>query len=174
MADERRIQDLLRVLDPPAGFRPWYGGAGPLGSLRGVTAAQAAWRPAPDRHGIWDLVLHMAYWKYAVRRHFEAPPQGPPERGAGFPRSPSNWPLRPERPDEAAWAADRALLAEEHRRLVAAVAAFDAARLDARPHGSRKHSYLDLLIGIVQHDTYHTGQVQLLKRLQGPRPRAKR
>ena len=43
-----RIGDVLRVLDPPPGFRPWHGGASPTGSLRGVSEEEAAWRPAPD------------------------------------------------------------------------------------------------------------------------------
>ena len=33
------------------------------GSTRRVTPVQAAWRPAPSRHDIWELVVHAAYWK---------------------------------------------------------------------------------------------------------------
>ena len=50
------------------------GGATPLGCLRGVQPEQAVWKPAPDRHSIWELVLHIAYWKYAVRRNLEGSP----------------------------------------------------------------------------------------------------
>lgn len=49
---DRRLDDLLAALDPPPGTKPWYGGARPLGSLRGVSADMAAWKPAPDRHSI--------------------------------------------------------------------------------------------------------------------------
>ena len=32
-------------------------------ALEGLTAEQAAWKPAPDRHSIWQLVNHMAFWR---------------------------------------------------------------------------------------------------------------
>jgi uncharacterized damage-inducible protein DinB len=158
MADAR-IAEILKALDPPAGTRLWYGGASPLGSLRGVSAKEAAWKPAPDRHSIWELVLHIAYWKYAVRRKLTGAPKG------GFPRGPANWPSVPERPDSKTWKEDRALLREEHTRLVEAVKSFDARRLDKKPEDAVEGTFVDQLMGIVMHDTYHTGQIQILKRL---------
>ena len=56
---------------------------------------QALWRPAPGRKCIWDLVVHIAYWKYTVRRHLAGGPQ------PRFPRSPANFPRLPEPADEA-------------------------------------------------------------------------
>ena len=53
-----------------------HGIGGPTvpGALRGVTAEVAGWRPYPDRHSIWALALHVAYWNYAVERRLtEAP-----------------------------------------------------------------------------------------------------
>jgi uncharacterized damage-inducible protein DinB len=153
--DVRRY--LLRTLDPPSG-RAWHGGPTPVGALRGVTAAQARWTPGRGRHSIWELVLHIAYWEYAVRRHLE--PDGP-----RFPRSPANWPAIPSRPDERAWARDRALLADEHRRLVRALARFPLSRWNRVPPQGKKWTYGELIVGILAHDVYHTGQIQLLKRL---------
>ena len=147
------------MLDPPSGTRLWHGGASPIGSLRGVTAETAAWRPAPERHNVWELVLHIAYWKYAVRRRLTGEPKG------GFPRGPANWPDVPKKADARAWKEDRGLLRHEHDRLVEAIEGFDAGRLDRKVEDSREYSYADLLFGIVMHDTYHTGQIQILKRL---------
>jgi uncharacterized damage-inducible protein DinB len=48
--------------------------------------------------------------------------------------------------------------------LVEAVAAFDVSRLD-QLEGSSKTTYADLITGILLHDTYHAGQIQMLKRL---------
>jgi uncharacterized damage-inducible protein DinB len=132
-----------------------------MGALRGVSAAAASRVPAPKRHSIWALTLHIAYWKYAVRRRLE---EG---EGARFPRSPANWPAVPVRADEAAWRADRALLAMEHRLLMRAIAKFPPARLNRRPRGGKKWTYAELVIGVLVHDAYHTGQIQLLKRLAG-------
>lgn len=154
-----RLAEVLALLDPKPGQRLWFGGATPLGSLRGVAPEQATWKPAPDRHSIWELALHVAYWKYAVRRNLEGSPTG------GFPRSPANWPRLPEVADTKAWKEDRAVLRTEHERLLEAVRGFGPRRLDDKAPGSGAYRYLDLLHGVVMHDAYHTGQIQLLKRL---------
>lgn len=146
-------------LQPTAGRRSWHGGPTPLGALRGVTAAQAAWRPTPRRKSIWELTLHIAYWKYTVRRHLED------GGGPRFPRSPANFPRQPDPADERAWAGDLALLRSEHQRLIAAVSGLSPDRLGAVPPAGRRWTYGELVLGIAAHDAYHTGQVQLLKRL---------
>jgi hypothetical protein len=160
MMRDPRLDEILRALDPKPGAKLWFGGASPLGCLRGVDAAQASWRPHPDRHSIWDLTLHIAYWRYAVRRHLE-----PPEE-EGFPRSPANWPAPPDAPDDTAWKRDRSLARQQEQLLVAAVRGFDPRRLDDQVPGSKSaYRYMDLLTGILMHDTYHVGQIQELKRL---------
>lgn len=157
MADQR-LEEVLRHLHPPRGAKPWHGGPTVLGALRGVSAAVASWRPYPDRHSIWGLALHVAYWNYAVERRLTEGETG------RFPRSPSNWPRVPEPHDDAAWLVDRRLVREHHDCLVGAVAAFDVSRLD-QLEGSSKTTYADLITGILLHDTYHAGQIQMLKRL---------
>lgn len=156
---DRRLQEALRHLDPPTGFRPWHGGPTVLGALRGVTAEVAAWRPFPDRHAIWDLALHAAYWNYAVERRLTGGAIG------AFPRSPANFPDRPAEPSPAAWDRDRRLVRETHARLVAALEAFEPARLDEMAGENRKSTWADLVTGILLHDTYHAGQIQMLKRM---------
>ena len=146
-------------LQPAPGRRSWHGGPTPVGALRGVTAAMAAWRPTPGRKSIWELALHMAYWKYTVRRHLE---EG---SGPRFPRSPANFPRQPDRGGERAWADDMALLRSEHGRLVTAVSRLSLRRLGAVPPTGRRWTYGELVLGIAGHDAYHTGQVQLHKRL---------
>lgn len=149
---------LLRNIEPPRG-RAWHGGVTVVGALRNVDAREAHRVPRGGRHSIWSLALHLAYWKYAVRRHLVREPI------PRFPRSPANWPAVPRRADEALWQADRALVAEEHRRFVAAAAALDPARLTRRPPRKKTWTYGELIAGILAHDAYHVGQIQLLKRL---------
>ncbi|HEU5155042.1 MAG TPA: DinB family protein [Gemmatimonadales bacterium] len=151
--------DLLMRTIAPKGGRAWHGGVTPVGAVRGVSAKQAFWRPAPRVHSIWELTLHIAYWKYAIRRHVD------PTTAPGFPRSPSNWPSPPARPDDGAWAADRLLLKSEHEAFAEALRRFSEARLDRRPPSVRRWSYGDLIAGVLAHDAYHTGQIQLIKRL---------
>lgn len=157
------LRHLLDTLQPPRGTA-WHGGPSTLGSLRGVTAAAARWVPAPGRHSIWELALHMAYWDYAVRRHLEPVTER-------FPRSPANWPAPPAHPDERAWARDRRLLLEQHNRLVAAIRRFGTGRWHRKPPGARKWTFGDLIVGVVAHEVYHTGQVQIMKRLYRNRSR---
>ncbi len=150
---------LLWNLQPPPGRRSWHGGPTPVGALRGVSAAQAAWRPTPRRKSIWEMALHIAYWKYTVRRHLVG---GSEPR---FPRSPSNFPAQPAGADEAAWAADVALVRSEHRRLAEAVRALPERGLGAMPPLGKRWTFGEMVLGIAAHDAYHTGQIQLLKRL---------
>ncbi len=150
---------LAEAIQPRTGRQGWHGGPTPVGALRGVTAAQAHWKPAPGRKNIWSLTLHIAYWNYAVRRLLDG------SRRGTFPRGRSNWPEPPARADERSWAADVALLRAEHERLVRAVSAVEPALLSRRPPDSKRWTYGELMVGIAMHDAYHTGQIQLLKRL---------
>jgi uncharacterized damage-inducible protein DinB len=152
-----RIRLLLEILDEAFDRKGWHGTT-LRGALRGVTPRQARWRPGPRRHCIWDLVLHTAYWKYAVRRRLER------GGGAAFPRAPSNWPKVPAKPDLRAWRADVALLEAEHAALRALVARLPARALDA-PSAKGAWRQREQIHGVAAHDLYHTGQIQLLKRL---------
>jgi len=154
-----RVQLLLWNLQPAPGRRNWHGGPSPVGALRGVTAAQAAWRPTPRRKSVWELALHIAYWKYTVRRRLADGPQ------ARFPRSPANFPAQPDPAYTAGWARDLALLKSEHERLVEVVRGLSETSLGDIPPGGRRWTYGELVLGIAAHDAYHTGQIQLLKRL---------
>src|SRR4051812_24127155 len=148
---------LLWNLQPPPGRRNWHGGPSPVGALRGVTAEQAAWRPTPRRKSVWELSLHIAYWKYTVRRHLV---EGEVPR---FPRRPANFPAQPAEPDEAAWVRDVALLRSEHTALLEAMRGLQERRLAAIPAAGKRWTYGELALGIAAHDAYHTGQIQLLK-----------
>jgi hypothetical protein len=156
MAPEIRF--LVENLDHAFGGRGWHGST-LTGALRGVTPARALWRPRRDRHSIWELVLHAAYWKYVVRcRVTGARPPG------GFPRAPSNWPAAPARPDGGQWRADLRLLKRMHAELRTAVVGLAPRKLRARsPAGT--WSYAEMIYGVAAHDLYHTGQIQLIKRL---------
>jgi uncharacterized damage-inducible protein DinB len=158
---DKRIDEVLRHLEPQTGARPWHGGPTVVGALRGVSPEVAAWKPHPDRHSIWDLALHIAYWKYAVQRRLTDAPRG------GFPRSPSNFPNGPEKKSAETWDEDRKLVRTCHDSLVEAVSLFDAGRLDEYAGKGTKTTYTDLVTGILLHDTYHVGQIQMLKRMAG-------
>ncbi len=155
-----RLQEVLHLLDPPAEPEPWYGGATVQESLREVEPEVAAWKPSPERPSIWEYTLHIAYWRHQVRGLLVPDTET-------FPRSPDDWPDLPEPADQAAWDTDRELLDEEHRKLLEAVHSLDPSRLDETSDAGNGNVYrlIDRLHGIVQHDVYHTGQIEILKRL---------
>jgi uncharacterized damage-inducible protein DinB len=150
---------LVENVKPRPGRGAWHGGPTSVGSLRGVTASQAVWVPAPGRKCIWQLALHIAYWNYAVRRRLEG------GGDARFPRSPANWPAVPKRADAKSWAEDVALLKGEHERLAATIAEIPSKRYGTALPGGKRWTIGELIVGIAQHDAYHTGQIQLMKRL---------
>jgi len=115
---------LLEIVDQAFDRKSWHGTT-LRGSLRGLTAGEAVWRPAPGRHNIWELTLHAAYWKYAVRRRLAG------ESVGSFERKPSNWPAVPTPADGSAWKRDVAFLESEHRKLRAIVAGMKPADLVA-------------------------------------------
>jgi len=132
--------------------------------LRGVTAAQAAARPIPRGHSIWELVLHMTSWKNEVRRRIEGAPAGEPQEG--------DWPSVGD-PTDARWAEARAGLDRAHAALAAAVRALSESKVFAPTNDPRVRetgagvSHYTLLHGLVQHDAYHAGQIAILKKALG-------
>jgi uncharacterized damage-inducible protein DinB len=158
-SSDERLSELLHLLSPPTGARLWFGGASPMGCLRGVSVETASWKPYEGGRSIWEQVLHMAYWIYVVRRGLDGTPKG------SFPRAPSNWPVLPEHRDASLWRSDRALLKSEHDIFVEIVGRLPPHLLDEAAPGKGSYRTIDLLFGVVQHNTHHTAQIQLLKRL---------
>ena len=149
---------LLSLLDQSFDHQSWHG-TNLRGSIRGLDAATAAWRPGHNRHNIWELVLHAAYWKYTVHRRLLG------EKRGSFQLKGSNWFTRPEgSADEAAWKRDVALLIETHQNLRHAISKLKDSDLGYIPPTS-KFNNSTMITGIASHDLYHAGQIQLLKRL---------
>jgi hypothetical protein len=148
MESSRSSNMLLDLLDEAFDRKSWHG-PNLRGSLRGVTVRQAAWRPGPERHNIWELTLHAAYWKYVVRRRITG------EKRGSFVLPGSNFFARPVEETEAAWKADVNILLAEHRRLHQVISKLGA------PSRAQAH----VIRGIAAHDLYHAGQIRLLRRL---------
>ena len=92
------------------------------------------------------------------------------EKRGSFPMKGSNWFAPPADPTPKAWKAALALLDAEHRRLLQAAGNLRSAALAKKPRGSSRTT-ANLLYGVASHDVYHTGQIQLLKRLWRDRRR---
>ena len=150
------ISLILNLIDQAFDHKAWHG-TNLKGSLRGMTASEAAWRPGAGRHNAWEVAVHCAYWKYAVWRRLTGVKRG------SFPMKGSNWLARPAA--DVDWKADLALLVRMHGQLREAIAALKAQDLGVTPKGSKVPNAA-MLTGIAAHDLYHAGQIQLLKRLR--------
>lgn len=177
---DRILDQMERAFDGDA----WHGPS-VRESLRGVRAYYAAERLITGAHSIWEITLHMEGWKREVVRRLEGKVAGTPEKG--------DWPEVDDTSDNA-WQGARQRLAASHARLLEAVQRFPAYRLDEnvrddRPLAERLStagesadeadpfsptarnpalgtglSFYAMLMGIVQHDVYHTGQIGVLKK----------
>jgi hypothetical protein len=145
---DAEIRMLLDLLDEAFDKKSWHG-PNLRGSIRGVTAAQAAWRPGPRQHNIWEYTLHAAYWKYVVRRQLTG------EKRGSFVLPGSNFFARPVELTETAWKRDIGILRTMHQDLRSAV-------LHLPPNQSP--ATLHLIRGAAAHDLYHAGQIRLLRR----------
>ena len=141
----------VETFDRAYDLSSWHG-PNLKGALRGVSAADALWRPQAGAHNIWELAIHAAYWKYVVRRKLTGLARG------SFALKGSNWIASPQQPDAKAWKDILALLENEHRQLREAIVALGNADL-SDPKKRR------LLAGVAAHDLYHAGQIRLVRRL---------
>lgn len=128
-------------------------------SLDGLSPQQAAWAPpsAPDveakpgdRHSIWQIVLHMIFWRETWLK-----------RLAGHPRHTQEEQDRLNFPavaivSEAAWEHDKRRFKETQDRVAAAFA-------DARTD-------ISAFMYVLPHDCYHFGQINYLRAMQGLKP----
>jgi hypothetical protein len=145
-----RIEDRLRR---SIQGEAWHGPA--LNELlKDVTAAEAAAKPIPDAHSIWEILLHIITDQELVL-----------ERLAGKPASYSgeqDWPpVRDE--SSGAWSSAIRSLNDTTARLSKAILELDATQLDKSIVEGFSSIYVTLH-GDVQHNLYHTGQIALLKK----------
>src|SRR3954452_20585561 len=87
------------MFDQAYDHQSWHG-PNLKGSIRRLSGTDAIWRPGPGRHNVAEIVVHAAYWKYAVLRRLLGMKRG------SFPLQGSNWFVREAPYGEQAWRAD--------------------------------------------------------------------
>jgi uncharacterized damage-inducible protein DinB len=124
-----------------------------LETLVGLTAEQAAWKPAPDCNSIWQIVDHLTtskVWQIDML-----------EKGqAALPA----W-TQPAG-DENAWQEAVAQLKNAHTRLKVALGRLLEKDLLIVPVPEWKQTQLELLLSSAAHEAHHGGQIDYLKGLQ--------
>ncbi len=161
MTARPQADSLVGALERAHAGAPWHGPSR-AEVLKGITAKEAAWRPAPDAHNIWELVLHMRSWTEEVLRRAKGGVPSAPEGG--------DWPEMPA-VSAAAWRDCLKSLDAAHAALIAFVGTLDDSQLAERvrdrpgdPPGTAIR-VRGMIRSLGEHDIYHTGQVAMLKRL---------
>jgi uncharacterized damage-inducible protein DinB len=146
-----RIADQLRrSFDGDA----WHGDS-LLEILQGVDAKKAAAHPIAGAHSIWELLLHLSAWDGAVLRRMDSDVLVELNAAENFPAVTET--------SEAAWQQAIADAKRVHEKLISAVSAFPESRLTEEIPG-KDYDFTNMLLGVVQHELYHAGQIALLKK----------
>lgn len=119
-------------------------------SIEDLTPEQAAWSPAPGRHSIWQIVLHMCFWRENELRRFATgqPPSKEEVAKLNFPAVADATP--------AAWEQTRARFRVTQEKL-AAIFADPTKNIERAQY-------------LLPHDAYHFGQINYLRAMQGLTP----
>lgn len=144
------ISRIVRMIEKTFDKSPWYG-TSIMSGLSDVTSAQAS-QHLRQSHSIIGLVLHMVSWRtFAANRlrgndTFQVSDE-------------TNFPL------DSDWAEALKKLRQSQEELVAAAKDFPDSRLgELVSSKTQKYTYYTLLHGIIQHDIYHLGQIQLIRK----------
>ena len=129
-------------------------------ALDGVKAAEAAWTSSGSSNSIWQIVNHLIFWNEDVIHRMKGTknPRQAEDNEATFGN-----PGDPE--DEMGWAQTVQRFNEVMNDLKTVIAALDDEKLKA-PYAANRNSIERLLSNIMMHDTYHLGQIVLLRKLQ--------
>lgn len=150
MSECERIADQMRRAFEGSA---WHGPA-MLELLEDVKASSAAAKPIENVHSIWELLLHVEAWDRAGM-----------VRLAGDKcqlKGEDNFPPV-KKITESGWRAAVASARRTHDQLVKMVEGLSESRLRDRVPGKR-YDFYHMLHGIAQHESYHTGQIAILKK----------
>ncbi|MBS1903995.1 MAG: DinB family protein [Bacteroidetes bacterium] len=151
MQNTSYIFDLDKFFD---GGNHWQAGLYQL--IEPLTAEQALWKPAPDRHSIWEALLHVNFWKQYAIAYLRG--EEKPDANAG------NWAMPPAGATDADWQTELTRTRTLHEGLKTVIAALGENISDTE---SKPSNYIRQ---IICHDAYHAGQIGLLRVLQGLKP----
>jgi uncharacterized damage-inducible protein DinB len=146
----------------------------PLACVEDISAELAARTVAGYPHSIWQIVEHMNYWMdYELAKIAGENPHYPDKAIESWPAHPS--PAADARAADQQWQATTRRFTDLLARL-ARLAEFDAAALERKiqdagsPQSPRESTVHAMLWQITAHNSYHAGQIALLRRQAGAWP----
>ncbi|ANC77327.1 hypothetical protein ABE65_011140 [Fictibacillus phosphorivorans] len=150
-----RVEFLVNVLDSTFDKESWYAPLKP--AIEGLTAKQASFRPPGEStKSIWENVNHLIYYKERLVANLE---------GQEWTRMDGNdtFFIIKQTEDDDDWILTIDRAEKVHDKL--------KELLNRMSSEDLKESGLESdLIDILLHDAYHTGQIMLLRKMQGSWP----
>jgi hypothetical protein len=135
---------------------PNFWQAGLYAQVKDLNHQQALWKPSPERNCIWEILQHINAWKWFAVESIKG---NKIESMKEY-----NWVPLPKEPDEAKWKAEvekSKKLHEEFKMLVS----------KASPElFNLSKENIEYYQQVLYHDCYHTGQIGLLRVMQGIKP----
>ena len=153
----------LAFLDTVSVGGDWVSHAPLLASIQDLAAAQAAWKPSPERKSIWEIANHVAFWtEYFVSRM-----AGEPPRPSGWYKD-LQWQGLPEVTEDG-WREAIQRLRDAHEAFKAELAKRTDEQLEQPLPGGRTPLFAYIQTEVT-HRCYHCGQIMYLRALQGLPP----
>ncbi len=151
-----QTEKIIHLLDAAYNGKAWHGG-NMIESLKDLTATQAAKRPLSNIKSIWEYVLHLIQWRIFCIKKLQ--------KNASFDiilNTENDWP-KLTNTDKTAWEEALKKLEITQNELKVELRQLSEEALDEIVI-NRRYSVYELVIGILQHDAYHQGQINLLRK----------
>jgi uncharacterized damage-inducible protein DinB len=135
-------------------------------TLDGLTADEAAWKPAGADNSIWEIVSHLNYYNFAYVERFKGVDYQYPadDNDATFVAGDAS---------NEAWKAEIAKLDSIMKEFRDLISGADETKFGEPVSASNPASWATLISNINAHNAHHGGQIVLLRKLQGSWDRAK-
>lgn len=121
-------------------------------ALHGIDAATAAKRMAPNGNSIWMLTAHLIYWRTRAASRLNGNDNLPPFKDFTL----------PDELSETNWKQTQLDFEAAYHGLRNALHVMKDEQLD-KPSPREGQTFYELILGCLQHDAYHLGQLVFLK-----------
>jgi uncharacterized damage-inducible protein DinB len=139
---------------------PWHGASLKI-ILESISLKDALARPIKNAHNIIELALHIDAWTQEVLSRLNGNQPKDPDVG--------DWPL-PKLESEEYWKNVKDSIYKNSNSLIEALKNFSDEKLDTivgaerNPELGTGYTYETMIIGLLQHHAYHSGQISILNK----------
>jgi hypothetical protein len=158
IVNEKALREhLVNLLSGRGAHVDWkasFGGVAP--KLRGV-------RPSGLPYSVWELLEHMRIAQWDILEFSRDAKHVSPEWPGGY------WPKTRKPPNREAWKKSVALFKKDFRAMLKLVGDPKTDLYASIPHGTGQNILREALL-VADHNSYHLGQLVLLRRLLGAWP----